>query len=65
MNKVSIEFSTDNADFRDEDGRLQRWRLGEILRDLAYDIGEGGRPEGSVWDGNGNRVGKWEVVETQ
>lgn len=55
-----LEFSTSNAAFQD-DG-LPSFAVAQCLFEVADEV-RAGRKRGSVFDGNGNTVGKWELSE--
>lgn len=57
---VKINFSTENAAFRDEAGRLETWEINRILTEISYKI-KIGYTSGVIMDYNGNKVGDWSI----
>lgn len=57
---VKINFSTENAAFRDEEGRLETWEINRILTEISYKI-KIGYTSGVIMDYNGNKVGEWTI----
>ena len=56
--KITAQFSTGNAWFEDMDENDQLiWLMAKLNEGTAKHGEEGG----SIMDGNGNKVGKWEV----
>ena len=55
--KIVIDIKTGNAAFADNPEELQN-----ILIDAVTDIAQSGRKERSLYDSNGNNVGKFKVT---
>ncbi len=61
---MKIQFSTENAAFRDVDGNENFWDRAEESRRILQEIVEKlfyGHDHGSIMDINGNKIGSWEI----
>lgn len=56
--KVGIEFNTDTAGFRHDDGTLDTYAVSSVLIDIAEQV-RAGTTRGLILDPNGNSVGDW------
>lgn len=68
MSKFTMNFHTDNADFRNEDGTLNLSTIARILTETAarmdtYGIEPGWTKNTWVRDGNGNTIGQFIIEE--
>lgn len=57
---MKIEFSTENAAFRDECGNIDSYEIARILREIAEKV-QIGYTYGPIMDYNGNKVGSWSI----
>jgi len=63
VSKVTVEFKTDNAAFRDDEtGALDREAVADMLQQAGEKIA-GGRHAAPLIDVNGNIVGNFYIVE--
>ena len=58
--KIYIELNQDNAAF--EDGPIETQRILHELIKWKFPIEVQGFHEGPIYDKNGNKCGKWEVI---
>lgn len=58
MARFTLSIDTDNAAFGEE-GEARRAEIARILRDVAVTMERDPWEHGSVFDSNGNRVGKF------